>query len=98
MFKKVYVAKTVFDLQVVKPNMRAIYSERNEGYYCPIDNDFKDYRTYRGVIEAVNKDNIRFISDDKHINLYSDSVHPDIDIWLSPEDIDGYWTKLELEK
>lgn len=97
MFKTIYVPTKAFDLDVIKPKARAIYSER-EDYYCPIDNDFKDYKSYKGIIDTVYEDRLRFISDDTHVNLYSDSEHPDRDIWLSPEDIDGYWTKLELDK
>lgn len=97
MFKTVYVTKTVFDLKKIKPNMKAVYSER-KSYYCPVDDELKDYKNYEGIIETVYEDSIRFVSDDTHVNIYSETEHPDKDIWLSPEDIDGYWVKLELEK
>lgn len=97
MFKVVQVPIKVFDLDVIKPKARAIYSKR-ESYFCPIDNEFKDYKSYTGVIESVCEYSLRFISDDTHVNFYSDSEHPDKDIWLSPDDIDNYWIKLELEK
>lgn len=97
MFKTVYIPTKVFDLNVIKVNARAIYSER-ENYYCDIDDIKKEYRSYKGIIKTVYEDSIRFISDDTHVNLYSDTEHHDKDIWLSPEDIDGYWVKLELDK
>ena len=96
MFKMIQVPKKIFDLSVIRPKSRATYSVR-EDYFCPVDDVWKEYRAYKGVIESVNEDCIRFVSDNTHVNFCSDSEHPDIDIWLSVEDIDGYWTKLELE-
>lgn len=95
MFKIVNVPTKMFDTNIIKPNARAILSLK-EDYFCPSDNKIKEYKTYEGIISEVHEDMIRFVSDDTFINFYSDSIHPEIDKWFTVEDIDGYWTKLEL--
>lgn len=95
MFKTILVPTKVFDTDIIKPKAKAIYFVRDE-HYCPITYELLEYKSYEGIIDTVYDDNIRFISDDTHVNLYTDSEHPDIDKWLSVEDIDGYWVKLEL--
>lgn len=97
MLKTVYVPTKVFDVEVIKPNARAVYSERCK-HYCDIDNVVKEYKSYKGTIKTVEEDIIRFVSDDVHYGLYTDSEYHDKDLWLSPDDIDGYWIKLELEE
>lgn len=95
MFKTIYKPIKIFDTNIIKPKTKAIYSIR-EDYFCPVANDFLEYRSYEGIIEDVTEEQVRFISNDNHVNLYYESVHPDVDRWLKVDDIDGYWIKLEL--
>lgn len=97
MFKIVNVPTKIFDKNVIKPKARAILSIK-EDYFCPIDNEIKEYKTYEGTIETVHDDMIRFISDDTYLDIYLDSYNHEIDKWLTVEDIDGFWTKLDLIK